>query len=259
MNSSKLWMRVTSEGTARHAVPTSRGALLCSARRAAAQRTTVRMYTSLRSVEVIAEVIGVLPPEGGPILQKLVKAVKEDVEEAQQEAQQRVEKAEQRAEKAEQRKDEAVAVMIREKDAKMVLVDAKMVLADKLHLRDKLLSRAMYSAGVRDGRSCLGTSARPTTVGNRPAASTAVILLLLRTLALHAPMHLLQPAPGHAHRVPGGPHRHRQVAARPGLDQGPGAAARPDQVPGRGGAVLGRGCEQPQRGRCGRVWVGAFS
>ncbi|PNW70968.1 hypothetical protein CHLRE_17g740900v5 [Chlamydomonas reinhardtii] len=141
------------------------------------------MYTSLRSVEVIAEVIGVLPPEGGPILQKLVKAVKEDVEEAQQEAQQRVEKAEQRVEKAEQRveeaeqrvekaeqrvekaqqrvekaeqqrqqaeqsKDEAVAVIIREKGAKMVL-------ADKLHLRDKLLSRAMHSAGVRDGRSCL--------------------------------------------------------------------------------------------------------
>ena len=221
MNSSKLWMRVTSEGTARHAVPTSRGALLCSARRAAAQRTTVRMYTSLRSVEVIAEVIGVLPPEGGPILQKLVKAVKEDVEEAQQEAQQRVEKAEQRVEKAEQRveeaeqrvekaeqrvekaqqrvekaeqqrqqaeqsKDEAVAVIIREKGAKMVL-------ADKLHLRDKLLSRAMHSAGVRDGRSCLGTSGRPTTVGNRPAASTAVIVLLLRTwftdgtLALDAP------------------------------------------------------------------------
>ncbi|PNW71087.1 hypothetical protein CHLRE_17g746097v5 [Chlamydomonas reinhardtii] len=113
------------------------------------------MYTSLRSVEVLAELVGVLPPEGAPILQKLVKAVREDVEEAQQEAQQRVEKAEQRAEKAEQRKDEAVAVMIREKDAKMVLVDAKMVLADKLHLRDKLLSRAMYSAGVRDGRSCL--------------------------------------------------------------------------------------------------------
>ena len=185
-----LWMRITSEGTARHAVPTSRGALLCSARRAAAQRTTVRMYTSLRSVEVIAEVIGVLPPEGGPILQKLVKAVKEDVEEAQQEAQQRVEKAEQQRQQAEQSKDEAVAVIIREKGAKMVL-------ADKLHLRDKLLSRAMHSAGVRDGRSCLGTSGRPTTARNRPAASPAVIALFLRTWLTDGTlrcMHLLLPA-----------------------------------------------------------------
>ncbi|KAG2481905.1 hypothetical protein HYH03_019133 [Edaphochlamys debaryana] len=108
-----------------------------SAHRAAAQRTTVRVCLSLRSVGVIAELIGVLPPEGAPVLQKLVKAVKEDMEEAQQERQQ-----------AEQRKDEAVAVMIREKDEKMVL-------ADKFRQQEKMLARAMYSAGVRDGRSCL--------------------------------------------------------------------------------------------------------
>ncbi|PNH04055.1 hypothetical protein TSOC_009820 [Tetrabaena socialis] len=102
-----------------------------------AQRTTVRVYQSLRSVEVIAELIGVLPRKGAPVLQKLLKAVKEDVEEAQQQRQQ-----------AEQRKDEAVAVMIREKDEKMAL-------ANRFRQQEKMLARAMYSAGVRDGRSCL--------------------------------------------------------------------------------------------------------
>ncbi|KAG2436553.1 hypothetical protein HYH02_011490 [Chlamydomonas schloesseri] len=126
-----------------------------SARRAAAQRTMVLVYMSLRSVAVIAELFGVLPPEEAPVLQKLVQAVKEDVEEAQQQRQQ----AEQRKDdvvavmirekdEAERRKDEAVAMMIREKDEKMVL-------ADKLRRQEKLLAQAMYSAGVRDGRSCL--------------------------------------------------------------------------------------------------------
>ncbi|KAG2482157.1 hypothetical protein HYH03_018888 [Edaphochlamys debaryana] len=129
-----------------------------SAHRAAAQRTTVRVCLSLRSVGVIAELFGVLPPEGAPVLQKLVKAVKEDMEEAQQErqeaqqerqeAQQERQQAQQERQQAEQRKDEAVAVMIREKDEKMVL-------ADKFRQQEKMLARAMYSAGVRDGRSCL--------------------------------------------------------------------------------------------------------
>ncbi|KAG2436555.1 hypothetical protein HYH02_011492 [Chlamydomonas schloesseri] len=140
-----------------------------SARRAAAQRTMVLVYMSLRSVAVIAELFGVLPPEEAPVLQKLVQAVKEDVEEAQQqrqqaeqrkddvvavmirekdEAERRKDEAERRKDEAERRKDEAVAMMIREKDEKMVL-------ADKLRRQEKLLAQAMYSAGVRDGRSCL--------------------------------------------------------------------------------------------------------
>ncbi|KAG2482154.1 hypothetical protein HYH03_018890 [Edaphochlamys debaryana] len=112
----------------------------------------LRVCLSLRSVGVIAELIGVLPPEGAPVLQKLVKAVmKEDMEEAQQSGrrrQQELQEAQQERQQAEQRKDEAVAVMIREKDEKMVL-------ADKFRQQEKMLARAMYSAGVRDGRSCL--------------------------------------------------------------------------------------------------------